>query len=225
MTDEQFKSIISRLSNIEHHMINYIIPLQGIHDVFTDKNILQELIRGLQNPIKVETGNLKLMLNEFYETARRFLQNIESLKSLDQFISETKFIGKRLSEIESTLEIMKKDGIRRNLHLELTMDGYEMVKKPVMYDAKDPVEEPNKAMTAMLESIMPQERLVLMHRYGLLGEKKKTLEATGKLIKVSLERVRQIECRALRKLRHPSRFPLVHKTNHKALKKAVTGDE
>jgi RNA polymerase primary sigma factor len=47
--------------------------------------------------------------------------------------------------------------------------------------------------------------MVLKMRYGLLDGKTKTLEEVGQFFNVTRERIRQIEVKALRKLRHPSR--------------------
>jgi RNA polymerase primary sigma factor len=49
-----------------------------------------------------------------------------------------------------------------------------------------------------------RERLVVVMRYGLNGEAPRTLSSVGKTLQVTRERVRQIENRALAKLRHPS---------------------
>ncbi|PNR97625.1 RNA polymerase sigma factor RpoD [Petrotoga olearia] len=57
----------------------------------------------------------------------------------------------------------------------------------------------------VLESLRPKEATVLKMRYGLLDGKMKTLEEVGSFFNVTRERIRQIEVKALRKLRHPSR--------------------
>lgn len=54
-----------------------------------------------------------------------------------------------------------------------------------------------------------RERQVLEYRYGLNGHPEMTLEAVGKVMNINRERVRQIEAKALRKLRHPTRTKLV----------------
>ena len=56
-----------------------------------------------------------------------------------------------------------------------------------------------------LSSINPRERLVLQLRFGLEDGRSRTLEEVGKEFNVTRERIRQIEARAIRKLRHPSR--------------------
>ncbi len=57
----------------------------------------------------------------------------------------------------------------------------------------------------ILDTLGPREAMVLKMRYGLLDGKAKTLEEVGQYFNVTRERIRQIEVKALRKLRHPSR--------------------
>jgi RNA polymerase primary sigma factor len=60
-------------------------------------------------------------------------------------------------------------------------------------------------MQAALGVLMDREREVLEMRYGLMDGQDRTLEEVGKVLGVTRERVRQIEAKALRKLRHPTR--------------------
>lgn len=57
----------------------------------------------------------------------------------------------------------------------------------------------------VLETLTPREREVLRLRFGLDDGKARTLEEVGQKFRVTRERIRQIEAKALRKLRHPSR--------------------
>ena len=57
----------------------------------------------------------------------------------------------------------------------------------------------------VLKTLTPREAKVLMLRFGLEGGHPHTLEEVGKEFDVTRERIRQIEAKALRKLRHPSR--------------------
>lgn len=57
----------------------------------------------------------------------------------------------------------------------------------------------------VLDSLTPREQKVLRLRYGLEDGRSRTLEEVGKVFNVTRERIRQIEAKALRKLRHPSR--------------------
>ena len=57
----------------------------------------------------------------------------------------------------------------------------------------------------VLETLTPREQMVLRLRFGLDDGRQRTLEEVGKEFKVTRERIRQIEAKALRKLRHPTR--------------------
>lgn len=57
----------------------------------------------------------------------------------------------------------------------------------------------------VLETLTPREEKVLRLRFGLDDGRQRTLEEVGKEFNVTRERIRQIEAKALRKLRHPSR--------------------
>ena len=57
----------------------------------------------------------------------------------------------------------------------------------------------------VLTTLTPREEMVLKLRFGLEDGRQRTLEEVGKEFKVTRERIRQIEAKALRKLKHPSR--------------------
>jgi len=60
-------------------------------------------------------------------------------------------------------------------------------------------------MNEVLTTLTDRERTVLIQRFGLLDGKPKTLEEVGVEFNVTRERIRQIEAKALRKMRHPTR--------------------
>ncbi|MBR6407023.1 MAG: RNA polymerase sigma factor RpoD [Clostridia bacterium] len=60
-------------------------------------------------------------------------------------------------------------------------------------------------LAEVLSTLTPREEKVLVRRFGLEDGRSRTLEEVGKEFNVTRERIRQIEAKALRKLRHPSR--------------------
>ena len=58
---------------------------------------------------------------------------------------------------------------------------------------------------SVLDTLTPREEMVLRLRYGIDDGHPRTLEEVGKEFGVTRERIRQIEAKALRKLRHPQR--------------------
>lgn len=77
-------------------------------------------------------------------------------------------------------------------------------------DALDPLEYTIKSkykeeLDKVLSTLNPREEGVIRLRYGLVDGKQHTLEEVGKVFDVTRERIRQIESKALRKLRHPIR--------------------
>ena len=62
----------------------------------------------------------------------------------------------------------------------------------------------------VLDSLTEREQRVLSLRFGLADGYSRTLEEVGKQFKVTRERIRQIEAKALRKMRHPTRIRQLH---------------
>ena len=60
-------------------------------------------------------------------------------------------------------------------------------------------------LAEVLNTLTDREKKVLVLRFGLEDGRARTLEEVGKEFNVTRERIRQIEAKALRKLRHPSR--------------------
>ncbi len=77
-------------------------------------------------------------------------------------------------------------------------------------DSPAPAEEAShillkEQLLEVMDTLTPREKRVLQMRFGIGDGKPRTLEEVGKEFDVTRERIRQIEAKALRKLRHPSR--------------------
>lgn len=217
---DEFKELHRKISNLEHHLINLIVPIQGLSKLFSSSDLAERLVKTFSKPIQIDDRALKKYLDDFYEKMTKFAAD----KDLSQAFSEIKYIVNRLKVIEETLQQLKTEGLKKTLDIALTFDGFDMFKKPKNYEetcAKVQVEDPFPDIKNLLDTITPREALTVMHRLGLMGEKAKTYEGVGDILKVNRERARQIFAKAIRKFRQPARRELVEKVKHERLRKEV----
>ncbi|HOO32129.1 MAG TPA: RNA polymerase sigma factor RpoD [Thermotogota bacterium] len=144
-------------------------------------------------------------INKINKIRREYLQEHGDYPSVETLAEMT---GKTPEKIE---EILQAD--KETLSLESPVGGDE---DSSVGDFVADVENINPEDSAMLmllrdeinevlNTLGPREATVLKMRYGLIDGRQKTLEEVGKYLNVTRERVRQIEVKALRKLRHPTR--------------------
>jgi RNA polymerase sigma factor (sigma-70 family) len=181
------------------------------------------LLGHVSKPLTVDDRGLAHTLHDFRKYMIEFLEEIKTI-DLGQTFSEIKYIGNRLNEIEKTLKEIKGTGITKNIQLDFTVDGYQMVKKPMGYDPQDQIEKPNESLKELLNTLTDRERKVVTHRLGLFGEKKKTYEKIGEIFGLTRERISVIFAKAIRKCRHPERKELMQKITHSGLRKEVFGE-
>ena len=79
----------------------------------------------------------------------------------------------------------------------------QSMESPDAVIAKDNVKD---ALNAILDDLTEREARVIRLRFGFDDGKARTLEEVGNLFDVTRERIRQIESKALKKLRHPNRL-------------------
>ncbi len=221
------KYVIDRLSNLETHLINFILPLQQINSVadklnkpivLDDRRIFNTL-KEFREAIETLIGFFKIAdIDKINEGLSPFINNLEKL---NQSLGEIKYIGKRLNEIEKSLQEIKNNGIEKKVRVDLTLDGHEMIKKRSNYYSKNEVYEPEEYIALLLNSLDPKDAELLVYRVGLLDEKPKTFNEIGKLLNISRERASIKFTKVLEKLKHPSRLDLVKKSNHNKLNEWV----
>jgi len=224
MENEEYKEILRKLSVLEQHIINLIIPIQNISTALRSPSDIHQILKLLQKPLTIDDRRISYLIEEFRKTIDHFESGKDKL-DIVQTLSEIKYIGKRLNQIEETLSKMEKEGIKKNINLDISCDGYELVKKPRNFDKEEAVKDPHEDIQEILESLKnTKEGNIIIHRLGLLGHGKKTYTAIGKIMNLSKERCRQIYCKALRKLRHSTRVGKVKACSHIELKKEVLGE-
>ncbi|SSC13737.1 RNA polymerase sigma factor SigA [Mesotoga infera] len=144
-------------------------------------------------------------INKLNKVIREHLQDYGEYPTVEEL---GRITGKTPEKIEEILAASKE-----TVSLESPISGdEESTMGDFIHD--DSLEQPEEAAMKMLlreqidqilDTLSPREAMVLKMRYGLLDGKTKTLEEVGQFFNVTRERIRQIEVKALRKLRHPSR--------------------
>ena len=71
--------------------------------------------------------------------------------------------------------------------------------------------ETSEQIQMVLKTLTPKEEKVIRMRFGIGADRDHTLEEVGRHLSITRERVRQIEAKALRKLKHPSRLKALKK--------------
>lgn len=185
------------------------------------------LLSYVSKPLLVDDRGLAHTLRGINDISIKIQEDFKGLleksKELDivQTLNEIKYIGSRLKQIEKDIAEMKTEGIPRKIEVELTVDGYKMVKKPKNYDRTEPVEEPDEYLTQLLNTIPVRQAKILVERLGLFGGKPKTFKAVGEIVKISAGRTSLSFKKAIQKLRHPSRKDLVTLLKTKKLKDLI----
>lgn len=144
-------------------------------------------------------------INRFYKTQRRLAQKLGKEPDVKQIAKEMEIA---VDEVENLMKISQQP---KSLSTpvgedkEATLEQFVAdTNQPTMYDRVSR-ELLKDAVVDVLETLSPREKKVLVMRFGLDDGKPKTLEEVGKEFKVTRERIRQIEAKAIRKLKHPTR--------------------
>ena len=144
-------------------------------------------------------------INKLIRTSRHLLQQLGREPSVEEIAEEMEIPVEKVMEIQKIAQdpvsLETPIGEEDDSHLG---DFIQDDDSPAPHDSaaytllKEQLEE-------VMNTLTPREAKVLKLRFGLEDGKARTLEEVGKEFKVTRERIRQIEAKALRKLRHPSR--------------------
>jgi RNA polymerase primary sigma factor len=144
-------------------------------------------------------------INRFYKTQRRLMQKLGKEPDVKEISKEMEL---SVEEVEHLIKISQQPkslstpvGDDKEATLEQFIADQN---QPTLYD-KVSRELLKDAIGEVLQTLSPREQKVLIMRFGLEDGKAKTLEEVGKEFKVTRERIRQIEAKAIRKLKHPTR--------------------
>ena len=144
-------------------------------------------------------------INKLVRESRRLLQELGREPTPDEIAEKMGITPERVREIQKIAQdpvsLETPIGEEEDSHLS---DFIEDEKSTAPTDAVS-YTMLKEQLIGILDTLTPREEKVLRLRYGLDDGKPRTLEEVGKEFNVTRERIRQIEAKALRKLRHPSR--------------------
>ena len=106
-------------------------------------------------------------------------------------------------QINAELKTNKKTLLVNEAEIQFCIES--LSQNNLLLEDKVNIEQRDKILFEKLDSLYPREREIIMMRFGLGGEEEHTLEEIGKKFGVTRSRIREIEAKAIRKLRHPSR--------------------
>jgi RNA polymerase primary sigma factor len=144
-------------------------------------------------------------INKVVRTSRQLLQELGREPSAEEIGKELDMAPEKVDEIlkisQEPVSLETPIGEEEDSHLgDFIQDD----------DASEPAEAASyqllrEQLVEVLSTLTPREEKVLRLRFGLEDGRTRTLEEVGREFNVTRERIRQIEAKALRKLRHPSR--------------------
>ncbi|MGH7903000.1 MAG: RNA polymerase sigma factor RpoD [Candidatus Dormibacteraceae bacterium] len=144
-------------------------------------------------------------INKLVRISRRLLQELGREPSDDEIGEEMGITPEKVREIvkvsQDPVSLETPIGEEEDSHLGDFVEDKEAIAPS---DAASLTMLHNE-VEDILDTLTPRERRVLQLRFGLIDGHQRTLEEVGKRFGVTRERIRQIEAKALRKLRHPSR--------------------
>lgn len=144
-------------------------------------------------------------INKLTRVSRQLLQELGRAPTPEEIAEEMDMPPERVREImkiaQEPVSLETPIGEEEDSHLGDFIEDQEAT-APAEAAAFTMLQE---QLEEVLESLTPREQQVLKLRFGLEDGRGRTLEEVGQVFGVTRERIRQIEAKALRKLRHPSR--------------------
>ena len=137
-------------------------------------------------------------INKLKKVTRKLAQELARKPSEEELSTE---MGISINKLREIIKVAQEP-----LSLETPIGKEEDSRLGDFIEDKDVAHELlREDLAEVLGSLSPRERDVLRLRFGIEDGKQRTLEEVGQLFGVTRERIRQIEAKALRKLRHPNR--------------------
>ncbi|HBR85841.1 MAG TPA: hypothetical protein DEA32_01485, partial [Firmicutes bacterium] len=171
--------------------------------------IRQAITRALADQARIIRIPVHMVetINKIGRTQRKLVQKLNRDPTADEVAKDLNYVYSpdKIREIQQTgvdpLSLEKPVGEEADSHIGDFIEDKEN-ESPADYANNALLKE---KLNEVLDDLSERERLVIKLRYGIDNEKTQTLEEVGKRFNVSRERIRQIEAKAIKKLRQPKR--------------------
>lgn len=173
--------------------------------------------QSIAKAIAEQVGMIRLPLNRYLQLAK--IKKIQKEKNInDDEINTSEFANYLNTKEDYVNDILKASKSYVSLDNPVAHDKKEIKLEDVLLDQKnkEPVEslyekDLKDIINATLGTLTEREQKILKHRFGLDNHEELSLSEIGKMFNLTKERIRQIEKKAIRRLRHPSRSRYLRK--------------
>jgi len=173
--------------------------------------------QSIAKAIAEQVGMIRLPLNRYLQLAK--IKKVQKEKNISDDEIDAEEIADFLNTKEDYItDILKASKSYVSLDNPVANDKKEIRLEDVLLDTKnrEPVDvlyEKNlkEVINTTLKTLTEREQLILKHRFGLDNHEELSLSEIGKMFNLTKERIRQIEKKAIRRLRHKSRSQYLKK--------------
>ncbi len=173
--------------------------------------------QSIAKAIAEQVGMIRLPLNRYLQLAK--IKKIQKERNInDDEINTSEFADYLNTKEDYVNDILKASKSYVSLDNPVAHDKKEIKLEDVLLDQKnkEPVEslyekDLKDVINSTLQTLTEREQLILKHRFGLDNHEELSLSEIGKMFNLTKERIRQIEKKAIRRLRHPSRSRYLRK--------------
>ncbi len=170
------------------------------------KQSILQTIQSQKDVIKIpqKTQNLSIKIDTAYLELKEKLNREPKYSEIKEYLQEREGIEVDEDTIESYL-LIKRHSVSLDTPVDMEEGTFfiDLVSKHSTKDIEENIvrESIEKEVEYILSHLSDRERYIIINRFGLHGKEPKTLREIGKELGISRERVRQIEIRALKKIR------------------------
>lgn len=196
--------ITRKLSYLETLIVNLLHRSNPFEISPSDKNLMSHFTSLFSKPLKIDDSSIKQYIAEIREVTKN-LTEISKEFDVVQTLSEIKYIGNRLKNIETRISEIKEDGIKKKIQCTFSMQGIENITE----EMKETDHQQKRIFDQIFQDLNESEKIAIIYRLRLFGKDKHSFVNIGHKLKVSGTTAAITYRKALRKLRRPSSLSLI----------------